>query len=449
MSSLGRKLSRLSGVGPGSKPVAPTDRAEPATRVPESDAQASDGWDAFRSALRSKADREGRREPTRRVVMELPGERTETVHGPLRRIVTRSPLDAIHGGVAHGALRGLEPASVARYALDEAFHGVDPSGFVFLDTETTGLAGGTGTVPFLVGIGRIDGDSWVVEQWFLERFGEERPILARLAEVLEGASALVTYNGKSFDWPLLRSRYVLHRMPIPRLDRHLDLVHGARRVLKDRLPSVRLSDVERSLLGFHREGDVDGAEIPGIYLEFQRTGSHPDLLRVVRHHALDLVAMPAILVSFARHFSGETRPEFAEDRLACARVLARAPSDPRARRLAESLIDDGGEAAPIVEAELLLAASARRAGDAEAALAALARAVARATDEDTRLRATTSLAKHLEHRARDLDAALGEAERLVELRGDDEDVRRVERIRAKIARRELASARLAARAARG
>jgi len=436
--SFGRKLSRLTSAGPGTRPAQPDPPAITVDPNETSDDEpVSDGWDAFRSALRSKVTREGKRPESARASMELPGVVEQTAFGPLRRIVTSRPLDDAHGGVAHRELLGIDTKGIARFALDEDFLGIDPARMVFLDTETTGLAGGTGTVPFLVGIGRVDGGEWVVEQWLLERFGQEAPILRRLAEVLAESSALVTYNGKSFDWPLLRARYVLHRLPVPGVPRHLDLVHGARRVLKDRLESVRLADVERELLDFERDDDVHGSEIPAIYLEFQRSGTHPDLPRVIRHHALDLVAMPAMLVRFARLFTGEALPEFAEDRLACAKVVARSTQDDSSRTLVRSLLADvdahSGDARVAFAAELILAADARRAGDLDGERAALERACERARNDADASSAATALAKQLEHRAKDLDAALTVAERAHRLAPDDATARRVERLRTRLA----------------
>lgn len=421
--SLGRKLSRLTGAGPGSRPKADAPR-EPEAAPKADDGDAGDGWDAFRAALRSKSDRDGRRVERAREAMVLPGEREETEHGPLRRIVTRSPLDVAHGGVPHRALLDVDPAGVARFALDPSLSGVDPSRMVFLDTETTGLAGGAGTVPFLVGVGRIEAGSWVVEQWFLERFGQEAPILRRLAEVLEGASALVTYNGKSFDWPLLRARYVLHRLPIPSVPVHLDLVHGARRLLKDRLASVRLVDVERELLGFEREDDVDGSEIPGIYLEFQRSGAHPDLPRIFRHHALDLVAMPAALVRFSAMLVGDARPDHALDRLACARVIARAGATDDGLGLVRDLLVGAEASGTGWAAELLLAREARRAGDHDSARRSLERALALAAHADEARVAALELAKLLEHQLRDVEAALRVAESIASMQPHEESARR-------------------------
>ena len=123
---------------------------------------------------------------------------------------------------------------MASLALDPRLAGVDFRRVLYLDTETTGLAGGTGTVPFLVGLAWFEERSLRVHQLFLRRLGEEAPMLRVLAERMAESSCLVTFNGKSFDWPLLRTRFVLNRVPVPAELPHLDLLHCARRVFKHR-----------------------------------------------------------------------------------------------------------------------------------------------------------------------------------------------------------------------
>jgi tetratricopeptide (TPR) repeat protein len=176
-----------------------------------------------------------------------------------------------------------------------------PSRLVFLDTETTGLAGGTGTCAFLIGIGTVDGTQFVVRQFFLRDYPEEKAVLRALAEVLESSDGLVTYNGKTFDVPLLETRYALARLgsPFTRL-LHLDALHPARRLWKLRLESCKLTDLESAVLGIGREGDVPGSEIPGIYFDYLRTGDARGLQPVFYHNALDIITLAALTVELAR-----------------------------------------------------------------------------------------------------------------------------------------------------
>jgi uncharacterized protein YprB with RNaseH-like and TPR domain len=177
----------------------------------------------------------------------------------------------------------------------------DASRLVFLDTETTGLAGGTGTCAFLIGIGNVEGMKFVVRQFFLRDYPEEKAMLEALAEALEPCQGIVTFNGKTFDVPLLETRYALARMKSP-LDRliHFDALHPARRLWKLRLESCKLTDLEEAILGISREGDVPGSEIPAIYFDYLRTGDARGLQPVFYHNALDVVSLAALTVELAR-----------------------------------------------------------------------------------------------------------------------------------------------------
>ena len=176
----------------------------------------------------------------------------------------------------------------------------DSSRWLFLDTETTGLAGGTGTYPFLVGIAWWDAGGLQVEQFFMRDFSEEHSLLHELAGRLAERPVLVTFNGKTFDWPLLENRFAMTRsIPTPRLAAHLDLLHPARAIWKLRLGSVRLVELERRVLdaqrlGWHREDDIASALIPQYYFDYLRGGSLDPLVGVVRHNQMDLRGLAAL-----------------------------------------------------------------------------------------------------------------------------------------------------------
>jgi tetratricopeptide (TPR) repeat protein len=165
----------------------------------------------------------------------------------------------------------------------------DAQQWLFLDTETTGLAGGTGTYPFLVGLAWWEGGGLEVEQLFMREYSEERSLLAALAERMAERPVLVTFNGKSFDWPLLETRYRMTRTippPVPRA--HLDFLHPARNLWRLRLGSVRLSQLERHVLGWDRGADIASELIPRIYRDFVRGGRAEPLVPVFQHNQLDL-----------------------------------------------------------------------------------------------------------------------------------------------------------------
>ncbi|MFO0693491.1 MAG: ribonuclease H-like domain-containing protein [Polyangiales bacterium] len=445
--SISRKLDRLrSTLGPGGlagkgtlvsdapdepEPLAPAQEARFVPDEPGPPADEDSRWDAFRAALRSKGEREARHRAARPVAevptVELPGAIEETPLGRLHRIAQSFAGGHRHGDVPIGSARSLDPSIVARFGLDERLGEVDPSRFVFLDTETTGLAGGTGTIPFLVGMAWFEGESLRVEQLFLRGFGEEAPILERVRSLLAEASALVTFNGKSFDWPLLRTRFVMNRMPVPEPAIHLDLVHGARRLLRQRLESVRLVEVERAVLGHVREGDVDGSQIPAIYLEWLRRGHHPDMGRVIEHNALDLLAMPAMLGRLGARLADADETATAEDRLACARIGVKARDDELVRRFASRVAEES-EGRTAAEALVLTARLARRSGDVEAEERSLLRALSEAEDEAATAAIHLALSKHYEHRANDPAKALAHARKTAAAEGDEACGRRVARL---------------------
>ncbi|PYU68291.1 MAG: hypothetical protein DMG49_16345 [Acidobacteria bacterium] len=176
----------------------------------------------------------------------------------------------------------------------------DPRKWLFLDTETTGLAGGTGTYAFLIGLAWWDGDGLQVEQLFMRDFTEEYSLLHELSARVAERPVLVTFNGKSFDWPLLENRFTMTRsIAVPKLAAHLDLLHPARALWKLRLGSVRLIELERHVLdaprlGWHRENDVASALIPQFYFDYLRGGSVEPLRGVVRHNQMDLRGLAAL-----------------------------------------------------------------------------------------------------------------------------------------------------------
>jgi uncharacterized protein YprB with RNaseH-like and TPR domain len=180
----------------------------------------------------------------------------------------------------------------------------EASRLVFLDTETTGLAGGTGTCAFLIGIGAVEGLKFTVRQYFLRDYPDEKAVLAALTQDLDAYDGIVTYNGKTFDLPLLETRYALARMksPFNRLV-HLDALHPARRLWKLRLESCKLTDLEKRVLGISREGDVPGSEIPAIYFDYLRSGDARGLQPVFYHNALDVVTLAALTVQLAQAVS--------------------------------------------------------------------------------------------------------------------------------------------------
>ena len=211
----------------------------------------------------------------------------------------------IGGSVRHGrfCIRDLTPLDTARLAIlanDPALRGLDYRRALFLDTETTGLAGGTGTVAFLIGLGWFEGDGFVTRQLFARDYAEERAALLYMQELLRGRQFLVSFNGKAFDANLLAARFIMNRLPdhLTELP-HLDLLHPARRLLSHRLSDRRLGALEAALLGFEREGDVPGSAIPQRYFDWLRRRDGRLMADVFEHNRLDILSLAAVAAHLA------------------------------------------------------------------------------------------------------------------------------------------------------
>lgn len=194
-------------------------------------------------------------------------------------------------------LCSLPLSLISQWANDPRLAAMPLSRFAFLDTETSGLSGGTGTLVFMVGIGRFVEDQFILRQFFLRDPAEEPAMLEAITDFLAPAQALVTFNGKAFDAPLLSTRYRLNHIPIPYKEySHLDLLPLARRLWRDRLESRALKYLERHVLGLTRAiEEVEGYEIPWLYRDYVRTGDARPLAGVFYHNAMDVVAMAALL----------------------------------------------------------------------------------------------------------------------------------------------------------
>lgn len=213
----------------------------------------------------------------------------------------RFPFHNLHGNVRLNCLQQISTAALAIAGKDERLAALDLSRALFLDTETTGLAGGTGTTAFLVGIGRFEEDEFVVRQYFLRQPHEEAAMLKQLQALVASGSGLVTFNGKSFDIPLLRTRAVLNRLPID-FERllHFDVLHAARRLWKDQFGDCSLGGLEGHVLRWRRQQDIPGALIPQIYFDFLRQGEASQLPEVFAHNRQDILSMAALLLRIAQ-----------------------------------------------------------------------------------------------------------------------------------------------------
>ena len=329
--------------------------------------------------------------------------------------------------------------------------------FVFFDLETTGLSGGAGTHAFLVGCARFEpGGAFVTRQFVLTRYADERPLLDAVTGELGSAGALVSFNGKSFDVPVLETRYLFQRLDwrVGRLP-HVDVLHPARQFWRrkpdlarpaqagervaERTPqpgeSCSLIALEQHILGVGRVGDVPGFEIPGRYFQFVRSGDAGPLADVLEHNRLDLLSLAALTARLLHLVQvGPCDARDAQEMLALGRVYDRAGLEARSREAFERAVEMGGRSGTMVEALRALALSLRRSRRYTAAAACWRRLLdSPGCPGHIACEATEALAIHHEHRVRNLAEA-----RTFALRSLEHLERRLQPARAGAVERRLA-----------
>lgn len=319
-------------------------------------------------------------------------------------LLTRKPDASRRAGRTSARALELSPRKL------DALH--NPEKWLFLDTETTGLAGGTGTYAFLIGLAWWDAGGLQVEQLFMRDFAEEHSMLQELAARLEERPVLVTFNGKTFDWPLLENRFTMTRsIKAPEPAAHLDLLHPARALWKLRLGSVRLMELERHVLdaprlGWHREDDVSGAMIPQYYFDYLRGFSAQPLVGVVRHNQMDLRGLAALygkIDALLDERAGAADSADSRDLFGLSRFLNRRGEDARAHSTCAKAVEAGLPAEYKPQATRELATIARRRGQWDVAAAHWQELVFHPSDG---VFACEQLAIHFERKAKDLSKAI-------------------------------------------
>jgi uncharacterized protein YprB with RNaseH-like and TPR domain len=402
-----------------------------------------------------------------RVGAILGGRSADTPFGQCLVIDRRYEADRFHGSVRIGACEVEDGSALG--LLDPALNefacrsrASTPLGkgsrTVFIDLETTGLSGGAGTVAFLVGCGYFDLGAFQVRQFLLTSFASERALLAAVASFFEDVDLIVTYNGKTFDVPVMETRWMFHRLEMPLADvPHFDMLHPARRLWRMRAGSggriedsgCRLSTLEQTLFNVTRVGDVDGFEIPGRFFTFLRSGDPRPLEPVLEHNRLDLVSLAAVMargLQLARE--GHDACRDAAEALALGRVYERAGSDERlndrtgAVERADACYRHAADSpAAEVKGEALYRIGLRYRRERRFAdAAAIWRSVVELTEpravrriaglRELREFAVEALAIHHEHRERDLEGA----RELALFALEEADGRRADGMRHRIAR---------------
>lgn len=226
----------------------------------------------------------------------VPGRVCKNEYGCCFVIENRYTLDHIHGGCEIGTALDIGSDVLAAVGGQNC-EGLEAGRLLYLDTETTGLSGGTGTVAFLVGAGFFEDGYYVLRQYFIRDYNEEPAMLAELAGLFSRSLGLVTFNGKAFDINLLQSRFISNRLKPSFSDMpNIDLLYPARRVWGLKLESCRLSSLEENILGHARHDDIPGALIPSVYFEYLDNRDAADIVRVIKHNELDILSMVSLLV---------------------------------------------------------------------------------------------------------------------------------------------------------
>ena len=213
-------------------------------------------------------------------------------------------IDSRYGKVRLGEWLNLQPDALAVISGSETFRAVDSRKVLFFDTETTGLAGGTGTIPFMLGFGFFCEQVFQVKIFLLQDLDKEGEFLTAVDDFLRAGdfSATVTFNGKAFDFPLLETRYILQRRRLPLLDLpHLDFLFPARTLWKNTFDSRKLGYLGEMLLGFSRSDDIEASSIPALYFNFLRNQDFSVIEPVIEHNAMDLVGLAAVVLLGARY----------------------------------------------------------------------------------------------------------------------------------------------------
>jgi uncharacterized protein YprB with RNaseH-like and TPR domain len=353
------------------------------------------------------------------------GEEVETARGKHFETEKLYERHRRHGSAEIGALAELPHDLLDTISLRSVPDG-PPEKWAFLDTETTGLAGASGTCAFLVGVGRITAEGFRVRQFFMRDYSEEASVLDAVARHLAPFRVLITYNGRAFDQPLLETRYRMNRACAPfSCLNHLDLLHGARRLWKLRFESCRLVDLENQVLGVERQGDLPGALIPYVYFEYLHTREAVRLLPIFHHNAMDIVTLACLtgIVPFAFKDEGNANMRNGSEMAGIARWLRQAGEPEQALKLFRRAIEAGLRDDLLFRTLWDLAALERKMGNGEAALAVW-------TDLATarnpfRVRALEELAKHYERGVKDYALALKATRTALEFE-DSPDLRKRE-----------------------
>ncbi len=341
-------------------------------------------------------------EKLKRIAMESPAYRAQDdAPRPAKKSaclheVAEYDLEEVSGGL----LACAEEDAVRVICKSAGFEDWDITKAAFVDTETTGLAGGSGTVAFLIGLGYVSGSKFIIEQFFMEDYDVEGEMLSMLCKKLRGFDWLVSFNGKCFDTPLIASRAVINRIAAPLDDmEQVDLLHAARRIYRKRLRQCNLQNLEKEVLGRERVEDVPGSLVPVMFFEYLRSGDFEPMRMVMEHNRRDIASLLTLLCRMCQAVKRPEELQHAEDLWSCGRLHERMGRMQEAERFYQQ-----GGAGAIRELSMLLKRQGRHDEAADHWL--------RMLDEGGHgLLPYAELAKYYEHRLGDTEKALEIVER--------------------------------------
>ncbi|HNW86524.1 MAG TPA: ribonuclease H-like domain-containing protein [Candidatus Limiplasma sp.] len=277
---------------------------------------------------------------------------------------------------------------------------IQPADLLFLDTETTGLSGGAGTLAFEVGLGYFSGEHFVVEQFLMRDYPEESAMLNEVASFMARFPALVTFNGRTFDIPLLQNRFLMNRVRDARISPlHADMLHASRRVWKLRLGRCTLQRLEQAVLGVSREDDLPGDQVPQTYFKYLKNGDFGPIERILEHNRQDVVSLAQLFFFLCKLYHQPETVQEADDLFSMARAMEKRGVRGKAKKCYRLLAKDSARAV----AYAALARQEKREGHAERAAKLYTAMLARGDEPVT---ACVGLAKLHEHQLANPEQAL-------------------------------------------
>ncbi|UCE06858.1 MAG: ribonuclease H-like domain-containing protein [bacterium] len=342
--------------------------------------------------------------PQTRIEEVIDGEFIETDFGVAFVRTKEYNIDDRHGTVQLGQIDEVSPYFLQLAGKDENLLQIDLRRSFFFDTETTGLAGGSGTYIFLTGLGYFEKDKFIIKQFFLRDFPDEPATLHAIHLLLKQFESIVSFNGKSFDWPLLQTRFTYHRIKSELIDPpHLDLLHAARRIWKHRLTDCSLGNLEYEVINVCRHNDIPSYMIPHLYFEYLRNKDAKPLKKIFYHNEMDILSLVSLTIML-NHIHKQPLEELNHhiDLRTLAKHYENTNQWHRAISLYLSIIENETNQEEKTDLSIRLSYCYKRLGQWENAVALWEKLL---TNGNLRFEPYEELAKYYEHRVRDYTRA--------------------------------------------